>query len=110
MTEKFIYIGVNWAGRIILWEHNSRKCVCRMCSCEIEKEAGYRFKKTRFSNLQSGYVCRNCVAGFFRTCEKWSWNDWLGCLYPAIDESLHPHQGEELARMWLEGKLGETLK
>lgn len=109
----YIYIGVSWAGKLVLWEHNKRACKCRMCKDHLKIGDGFKFKKARVSLMQSGYVCSRCVGEFIKTVENWGWNDLIGCLYPFNEILLHPRNGADLACAWLDGGiqgLEERLK
>lgn len=109
MSES-IYISMSWAGKLVLWENNKRNCQCRMCRCELKTGEGYHFKKARLSRLQSGFICKDCVAGFMKTAQNWHWNPFVGCLFPAIMETTHPRKGVDLAAAWLEGGMEELEK
>lgn len=97
-----MYISVLGEGKLIFWEKNKRECKCCMCACELKSGEGYKFKKAIYSRLKSGFVCNKCVADYLKTNEEWHWNSFIGCLFPAIMETIHRHKGSDLAEVWLE--------
>src|SRR3990172_10335344 len=95
-------ISRNGYGKVALYERNDRPCICAECRKAVDTSRGARFRKARFHEGRSGFLCGECVAKMLADTPTWNWNKHFYILHPAVDWPASPFLGRELAEVWSE--------
>jgi hypothetical protein len=100
-SEEVWYIALPGLGRVFMAEHNhqaGRIVVCQGCRGEILPNAGYRFKKEKYSTgFFNGFMCRECIVKGLQAVERWHFDAMNGVLLKANGYTFTPIGGHQLA-------------